>query len=70
MMLPLLHHGCLILGLPYTEPELHHTTTGGGPYGASHLALAKQAKDELSRDEQRLARALGRRLAAAAGKLA
>jgi NAD(P)H dehydrogenase (quinone) len=68
MMLPLLHHGMLIVGLPYTEPELMSTRTGGTPYGASHVAGAgsERAVDE---DERRLARALGRRLAMVALKL-
>ena len=69
MMLPLLHHGMLILGLPYTEPELTSTTTGGSPYGASHVA-GVGADRVLSDEEQRLCVALGRRLAAAALKLA
>lgn len=68
MMLPLLHQGCLILGLPYTEAALHSTTTGGGPYGASHLALAG-SESSLSTDESTLARALGRRLAETARTL-
>ena len=68
MMLPLLHHGMLIVGLPYTEPELMSTRTGGTPYGASHVAGpgSERAVDE---DERRLARALGRRLATVALKL-
>jgi len=69
MMLPLLHHGMLILGLPYTEPELTSTTTGGSPYGASHVA-GVGADRVISDEEQRLCVALGRRLAAAALKLA
>jgi NAD(P)H dehydrogenase (quinone) len=69
MMLPLLHHGMLIVGLPYTESELMSTKSGGTPYGASHVAGAgsERAIDE---DERKLARALGRRLAATALKLA
>ena len=62
MMLPLLHHGCLILGLPYTENTLNTTQTGGSPYGASHVAMPP-AGTSLSADEQELARALGRRMA-------
>ena len=69
MMLPLLHHGMMILGLPYTVPELTTTRTGGTPYGASHTAGA--ASDEpLSEDEKRLCLVLGRRLASVAIKLA
>jgi NAD(P)H dehydrogenase (quinone) len=69
MMLPLLHHGMLIVGLPYTEPELMGTKSGGTPYGASHVAGlgSERAVDE---DERRLARALGRRLASVALRLA
>jgi len=68
MMLPLLHHGMLIVGLPYTEPELLATATGGTPYGASHHAGA--ASDHaISEQERRLCLALGRRLAEVAMKL-
>jgi NAD(P)H dehydrogenase (quinone) len=69
MMLPLLHHGMLILGLPYSETDLLHTDTGGTPYGASHLA-GTDSKKPLSEVELRLCRAQGRRLAAAARRLA
>ena len=69
MMLPLLHHGMLICGLPYSEPELLSTTTGGTPYGPSHLA-GQDSKRPLSDEEKALCKALGRRLAALAGKLA
>lgn len=62
MMLPLLHHGMLLVGLPYTEPELMTTRGGGTPYGASHVAGA-QSDLPLSADEARLCRALGARLA-------
>jgi NAD(P)H dehydrogenase (quinone) len=68
MMLPLLHHGMLIVGIPYTEPELAATRTGGTPYGASHLAGAR-GELSISEDEKRLARALGRRLAETARRL-
>lgn len=68
MMLPLLHHGMLVLGLPYTEPELSTTASGGTPYGASHVAGA--ASDApVTEAERRLAIALGRRLADTALKL-
>jgi NAD(P)H dehydrogenase (quinone) len=67
MMLPLLHHGMLIVGLPYTESLLRETRTGGSPYGASHFAPNDDA--ELSDAEKRLARALGRRVAEIALKL-
>jgi len=66
MMLPLLHQGMLIVGLPYTEPELTTTTSGGTPYGASHYAAGNRAVDEV---ELKLCRVLGRRLASVAVKL-
>ena len=62
MMIPLLHHGMIISGLPYTESELLTTTTGGTPYGPSHLAGA-QSDLPLSDDEKALCIALGKRLA-------
>lgn len=68
MMLPLLHHGMLIVGLPFTEPELMSTTTGGTPYGASHVAGADHQRT-LSADELRLTQALGKRLAETARAL-
>ena len=61
MMLPLLHHGMLILGLPYSETELLTTETGGTPYGPSHLA-GTDSKRPLSETERNLCLALGRRL--------
>jgi NAD(P)H dehydrogenase (quinone) len=60
MMLPLLHHGMLILGLPYTESALRETTSGGTPYGPSHLSLEQTG---LSDHEKTLCQALGTRLA-------
>jgi NAD(P)H dehydrogenase (quinone) len=69
MMLPLLHHGMLVLGIPYTEPRLNATRSGGTPYGASHVAGA-DGNPGLTEDERELAAALGRRLAAAALRLA
>ncbi|NMM28248.1 MAG: NAD(P)H:quinone oxidoreductase [Glaciimonas sp.] len=68
MMLPLLHHGMLIQGLPYTHPELMTTASGGGPYGATHWAGANGNKT-ISRDTRHLAIALGQRLASTATKL-
>ncbi|WP_233077881.1 NAD(P)H:quinone oxidoreductase [Rheinheimera soli] len=65
MMLPLLHHGMLIVGLPYLEPELHHTQTGGTPYGPSHVS-GLSGSDKLSKDEHQLAVQFGKRLALAA----
>jgi NAD(P)H dehydrogenase (quinone) len=60
MMLPLLHHGMLITGIPYSEPALRETDAGGTPYGASHWSLAR---GDLSEAEKTLCRALGARLA-------
>lgn len=68
MMLPLLHHGMLLVGLPYSEPALTRTTGGGSPYGAAHLAR-NQGEVQLSDDEKALARALGRRVADIARRL-
>ena len=68
MLVPLLHHGCVISGIPFTEPALSTTRSGGTPYGASHVAGA-QDDPELSDDEAVLARALGRRVADLARRL-
>ena len=69
MMVPLLHHGCVLAGIPYTEPVLSTTRGGGTPYGASHVAGTEDDPTP-SDDEALLARALGRRVAMLAGKLA
>jgi NAD(P)H dehydrogenase (quinone) len=69
MMLPLLHHGMLMLGIPYSETDLLHTDAGGTPYGASHLAGSDSDKP-LTAAEERLCRALGKRLAQTARRLA
>jgi len=69
MMLPLLHHGALIVGIPYTEAALNATTSGGTPYGASHVAGTDGSRP-ISDEERTLARALGRRVASIAAKLA
>ncbi len=69
MMLPLLHQGMLVLGIPYTESDLMTTTSGGSPYGASHVAPHGSAV-RLTDEERRLAVALGKRLATAALRLA
>jgi NAD(P)H dehydrogenase (quinone) len=69
MMLPLFHHGMVLVGLPYTEPELTATRSGGTPYGASHLA-GVQSDLPLTDHEKRLAIALGHRLASVAARLA
>jgi len=68
MMVPLLHHGMYLVGLPYTEPGLTDTRSGGTPYGASHVA-AVSGHGELSDSERQLARALGTRVAALAAQL-
>ncbi len=68
MMLPLLHHGMLVVGIPYTEPALNHTSGGGSPYGASHVAGAS-GQHSISGDERLLARVLGRRVAEVAARL-
>ena len=68
MMLPLLHQGMLLVGLPYSEEALHSTQTGGTPYGASHVAIGQSTK--LSCHEKQLCQALGQRVANIAMKLA
>lgn len=68
MMLPLLHHGMLMVGLPYSEPELSSTQTGGTPYGASHIGGAMDDK-AISAEERKLCLALGKRLGEIALKL-
>ena len=68
MMMPLLHHGMLIVGLPYTEPELLATSGGGTPYGASHHA-GSAGERAVTEQERKLCIALGRRLAEVAVKL-
>jgi len=68
MQLPLLHHGMLITGIPYTEMDLHNTTTGGAPYGATHWA-GEDNKNQISEEEKRLCIVLGKRVADFATKL-
>ncbi|MEP1445788.1 MAG: NAD(P)H:quinone oxidoreductase [Paraglaciecola sp.] len=68
MMIPLLHHGMILCGLPYSNPELHTTQSGGSPYGVSHLAQGDFQK-QLTMEEQKLCIAQGTRLAALAAKL-
>ena len=68
MILPLLHHGALVVGIPYTEAALHSTRSGGTPYGASHVA-GDENDEPISDEERELALALGRRLGAVARKL-
>ncbi len=69
MMLPLLHHGMILVGLPYTERALNETQRGGSPYGASHVS-GTSTHAHLSEEERVLAQALGRRVAALAVRLA
>lgn len=68
MMLPLLHHGMLIIGIPYTEPELEKTSSGGTPYGPTQVA-AHGDSPAMTRDEKSLCLALGKRVATVASKL-
>jgi NAD(P)H dehydrogenase (quinone) len=64
MMIPLLHQGMLLAGIPYSEPSLHSTTSGGTPYGASHVEAENLSSDEIS-----LCRAQGKRVAQLAAQL-
>lgn len=68
MMLPLFHLGFILLGIPYTEPDLNNTISGGTPYGATHVA-GVGGKNPMTDEEQRLCFALGKRLASTALKL-
>ena len=68
MMLPLLHHGCLLMGTPYSEPALFNTLTGGTPYGPSHMA-GHDSKNPISPEEKELCVALGKRMATLIKKL-
>ncbi|MEN9379549.1 MAG: hypothetical protein RJB15_1235, partial [Pseudomonadota bacterium] len=68
MMIPLLHHGMLMMGLPYSEPDLMSSITGGSPYGVTHHAHA-DGRAAISPEEARLAKAQGKRLALTALKL-
>jgi NAD(P)H dehydrogenase (quinone) len=68
MMLPLLHHGMYLVGLPYTERALNETASGGSPYGASHVGRG-QTTPTLSAEEKSLAQVLGRRVAQLAVQL-
>ena len=69
MMIPLLHHGMVLVGLPFSEPDLTRSRSGGSPYGATHVA-GKDDSTLISDEEKRLATALGKRLAETALKLA
>ena len=68
MMLPLFHHGMLLSGIPYSEPSLSETKTGGTPYGASHVSSEKK-ESVLSNEEKNLGFAMGARVAKIASKL-
>ena len=68
LAVPLLHHGMVLAGIPYTQPELRKTTSGGSPYGASHVERASE--NGLTAEEKILAETLGRRLASLAQVLA
>ena len=68
MAVPLLHHGMLIVGVPYTEEALSSTTTGGTPYGATHVTWSRKP-DALSDDEKQIAQTLGKRVASIAQRL-
>lgn len=68
MMMPLLHHGMLLMGLPYSEPQLHSTQSGGTPYGVTHVS-GGQNQSDLTKDESELCLAQGKRLANLAMKL-
>lgn len=68
MLLPLLHHGMVIVGIPFSEADLSTTRSGGSPYGASHVAGANDDPEPFD-EEKRLARALGKRVAQTAWKL-
>jgi NAD(P)H dehydrogenase (quinone) len=69
MLLPLLHHGMIALGIPYTEPALNNTRSGGTPYGLSHVA-GLQGENTITEHERELARVLGRRVADLVRRLA
>ncbi|HPF26020.1 MAG TPA: NAD(P)H:quinone oxidoreductase [Steroidobacteraceae bacterium] len=70
MLLPLLHHGMYLVGIPFTQRELAETRAGGTPYGASHVAGLAARPGQLAGDEQTLAKTLGARVADLAVKLA
>ena len=68
MMIPLLHHGCILVGVPFTESAVSNTQTGGTPYGASHVS-GTDGKSPFSDDENAIAKALGKRIAQISKKL-
>ena len=69
MLLPLLHHGMIAVGIPYTEPALNRTRSGGTPYGVSHVA-GLEGENAISEHERELSRVLGRRVADLVRRLA
>jgi len=68
MMIPLLHHGMVMVGLPYTEPALSQTQRGGTPYGPSHVS-GPDSDQAMDNNERHLCKVLGRRVADIAGRL-
>ena len=68
MAIPLLHHGMIIVGIPYTLKEISTTKSGGGPYGASHITW-NQNNEELTNEEEKVAQAVGKRVTQIAKKL-
>lgn len=68
MLVPLMHHGAIVLGIPYTEESLNTTQTGGTPYGATHIS-GQDSKLPFSDDEKNLCHALGKRVAEVASRL-
>lgn len=68
MALPLIHHGMVLVGIPYSQADLSTTTTGGSPYGASHVTWSRDP-DVLAEEERQLAKGLGERIARIAIKL-
>ena len=68
MMFPLIHHGMIMVGIPYSESDLNTTSSGGTPYGASHVA-GSNGSNKISVEESKLAKALGKRIAIIAKKI-
>ncbi|MEN8711380.1 MAG: NAD(P)H-quinone oxidoreductase, partial [Arenicellales bacterium] len=68
MLVPLMHHGAILVGIPYTEESLNTTQTGGTPYGASHVS-GQDSKLPFTDDEKKICHALGKRVATVARKL-
>ena len=68
MAIPLLHHGMIIVGIPYTLKEISTTKSGGGPYGASHITWNRD-NEELTNEEKKVAQVIGKRVTQIAKKL-